>query len=119
MSLLHERENNEDTESFLKQNGDKFSRDCIRAMQLMYLGERLNGETCKSLHKIHDRRLRECFAARPDVVKKAWKLDSNGKRLYVEYWINVILPPSKTEVIKNANKTIEILKSVGKQVSLF
>lgn len=117
--MLHERENNEDTESFLKQNGDKFSRDCIRAMQLMYLGERLNGETCKSLHKIHDRRLRECFAARPDVVKKAWKRDANGKRLYMEYWIDCPKQETKTEVIKNANKTIEMLKNVGKQVSLF
>lgn len=88
--LLHEIENNQDTESFLKQNGKKFSDDCIKAMQLMYKGERLNGDTCKELYGIHDRRLRDCFAGRPDIVKKEWKKDASGKRLYVEYWIEKI-----------------------------
>jgi hypothetical protein len=47
------------------------------------------------LYGFSDRRLRECFTARPDVVKKAWKTDSKGKRLYVEYWISP--PPNLTK----------------------
>lgn len=102
--MLHETENNIDTELFLKENGEKFNRDCIKAMQLMYMGHRLNGDTCKQLHGIHDRRLRDCRAGRPDIVKKAWKKDEKGKRLYVEYWIDVPAPPTKKDVIEKFKK---------------
>lgn len=98
LSLLHSVENNEDTESFLKENGKKFGDDCIKAMQLMYKGVRLNGDTCKELYGFSDRRLRDCIAGRPDIVKKEWKRNSEGKRLYVEYWIEPIKPPTKTDV---------------------
>jgi len=117
--MLHERESSEETESFLKENGKKFSNDCIKAMKLMYQGVRLNAETCKALYGLHDRRLRDCHAERPSVVKKEWKRDADGKRLYVEYFVNVILPPSKTELIIKATKTIETLKSIGQQQALF
>lgn len=96
--MLHQFENNSDAESFLKQNGKKFSQDCVTAMKLMYGGIKLNGDTCKELYKFSDRRLRECFTARPDVVKKEWKRDDSGKRLYVEYWIEIPKPPTKQSV---------------------
>lgn len=105
--MLHETENNLDTELFLKENGKKFSDDCIKAMQLMYKGIILNGETCKMLYGIHDRRLRDCLAGRPDIVKKAWKKNDAGKRLYVEYWIDVPQPPTKKEVIEKFKKGAE------------
>jgi hypothetical protein len=116
--MLHERENNQETETFLKESGKKFSQDCVTAMKLMYQGIRLNGETCKELYGLHDRRLRDCRQGRPDMVKSAWKKDVNGKRLYVEYWIDVPTPPSKHEVIQRATKVIELLKNTGKQLSL-
>ncbi len=111
-SLLQDRENNYDTESFLKQNGKKFSQDCITAMKLMYQGIRLNGETCKQLYGIHDRRLRNCREGRPDIVRSEWKRDASGKRLYVEFWIDIQIP-SKTAVIKKAAKIIDIMKNLG------
>ena len=98
--ILHEHENNQDTESFLKSNGKKFQGDCVTAMKLMYGGVRLNGDTCKQLYGFHDRRLRNCFEARPDIVKKQWVLDGNGRRKYVEYWIEKIKPPTKQEVLQ-------------------
>lgn len=85
--MLHERENNTDTEDFLKSNGKKFSDHCIIAMKLMYQGVKLNGDTCKQLYGFHDRRLRDCRAARPDIVKSEWKKNEKGERMYVEYWI--------------------------------
>jgi hypothetical protein len=96
--MIHEHENNQDTESFLKSNGKKFQGDCVTAMKLMYSGVRLNGDTCKELYGFHDRRLRNCREARPDIVKSAWKLDGNGHRLYVEFWIDVPKPPTKSEL---------------------
>lgn len=105
--MLHETENTLDTELFLKENGEKFSRDCIKAMQLMYMGIRLNGETCKQLYAIHDRRLRDCLAGRPDIVKREWKRDEKGRRLYKEYWIDVPQPPTKKEVIEKWKEQIK------------
>jgi hypothetical protein len=110
--LLHEIENNPDTESFLKENGKKFSQDCVTAMKLMYQGVRLNGETCKELYGLHDRRLRDCRQGRPDVVKSAWKRDAAGKRLYVEFWIDVPLPPTKQKAIESATKFLNNQQSL-------
>lgn len=96
--MIHEHENWEDGNSFLKQNGKKFQGDCLMAMKLMYQGIRLNSETCWNVYHIHDRRLRNCREARPDIVKSDWVRDANGKRKYVEYWIDVPKPPTKSEV---------------------
>ena len=112
MSLLHEKEKDWDTESFLKQNGKKFSQDCITAMKLMYGGVRLNGETCKQLYGIHDRRLRDCIAGRPDIVRKQWVIGADGKRKVVEYWIDVVIP-AKTSVIQKAAKVIDMMKKTA------
>lgn len=98
-TLVHEFENNEDTQSFLRQNGKKFSDDCVKAMRLMYQGVKLNGDTCKELYGFHDRRLRDCRQGRPDIVRSAWKKDADGKRLYVEFWISIPPPPSKRDAI--------------------
>jgi len=115
--MLHERETTEETESFLKQNGKKFSQDCVTAMKLMYQGVRLNGETCKQLYGLHDRRLRDCLAGRPDIVKRAWVKDAEGKRKYVEYFIPKQVPPTKKEAIIWATNFLN--KQKGTQQNLF
>lgn len=105
--MLHLRESTIETESFLKQNGKKFSQDCVTAMKLMYQGVKLNGDTCKGLYGFHDRRLRDCRQGRPDIVKSAWKRDSKGNRLYVEFWIDVPLPPTKQKAIAWATEFLD------------
>lgn len=103
MSLLHQRENNQETEDFLKANGKKFSADCIIAMKLMYQGVVMTSQDCWNKYGIHDRRLRECRAARPDIVKSKWamKINEKGKlvRSHVEYWIEKPkVYPTKSEL---------------------
>lgn len=103
MSLLHQRENNQETEDFLKANGKKFSADCIIAMKLMYQGVVMTSQDCWNKYGIHDRRLRECRAARPDIVKSKWamKIIEKGKlvRSHVEYWIEKPkVYPTKSEL---------------------
>lgn len=111
--MIHERENNEETESFLKENGKKFSQDCVTALKLMYSGVKLNGNTCKQLYGFHDRRLRECREARPGVVKSAWVKDSTGKRLYVEYWIEPPITPTKAAAIADGQRILDLMNSGG------
>lgn len=98
--ILHQNENNHDTESFLKSNGKKFQGDCLTAMRLMFSGVKLTSQDCWEKYKIHDRRLRNCREARPDIVKSRWVLKDNGSRSHVEYWIEQFKPPTKSELQK-------------------
>lgn len=84
--MIHQHENNPDTESFLKSNGKKFTGDCLIAMKLMYQGKRLSSLDCWNTYQIHDRRLRNCYAARPDIVQREW-IYKDGKKSHVEYFI--------------------------------
>jgi hypothetical protein len=111
--MLHERENSEETESFLKENGKKFSQDCITALKLMYSGIKLNGNTCKQLYGFHDRRLRELRDAKPGIVKSAWAKNSEGRRLYVEFWIEQPMSKTKAAAIAMGEKILQQMKDRG------
>lgn len=96
--MIHQRENSADTELFLKSNGQKFTGDCLMVMKLLYQGYRLSSKDCWERYSVHDRRLRNCYQARPDIVKREWKKNEQGKRMYVEYWIDVPKPLTKSEL---------------------
>ena len=106
--MIHERENNADTESFLKSNGKKFQGDCLTVMRLLYSGARLSSKDCWEKYGLHDRRLRNCFQARPDVVKREWKLNGEGKRMYVEYYIQIPKHPTKKELTAHYLKQLNL-----------
>ena len=120
--MIHEKENNQDTESFLKSNGKKFQGDCLTVMKLLYSGKRLSGHELQVTYGLHDRRLRDCFNARPDIVKREWVLNDAGKRMYVEYFIPKFSPPTKSELQKwftdFQNETSRIA-TIFQQTSLF
>ena len=105
--LIHEKENNPDTQSFLDENLDNFNGDVRKVFELMYRGIRLNGFMVVKEYSLDPRRLRDAIAARPDVVKKAWKKDDKGKRLYVEYWIDIPPTPTKKQAIEWATKALD------------
>jgi hypothetical protein len=98
--LLHEVENNPDTESFLKENGDKFQGDCLTIMRLLFAGYKLSAKDVVVKWGLHDRRLRDVIKARPDIVKKEWVMKPNGKRDYVVYFIEKFQPPTKSDLQK-------------------
>ena len=98
--MLHEIENNPETQSFLAENNLKFSGDCKTVLLLLYSGVRLTARKLVTDYGIADRRLRDVSAARPDIVKKRWIKDGDGKRQVVEYYIDKPLPPSKREAVK-------------------
>ena len=116
--ILHEIENNPDSQSFLDENINQFNGDCKKVMVLLYKGIRLNAKMLVQEYGLHDRRLRNCIAARPDVVKKAWKFDENGKRLFVEYFIEQPMPETKKQLVEWAGNYLEKQAQL-KQQSLF
>lgn len=117
MSLLHEAENNESSEQHLKDNGEKFSRHCNFVLGLLYQGMRLNARQLEREYNIDGRRLRDIYANRKE-CKRAWVKGADDKTQVMEYWLDIPTPPSKTEVIIKATKTINALKSIGQQLSL-
>lgn len=108
--ILHQRESSAWSEQFLKDNGEKFAKQAVDVLRLLYSGMRLTAMQTNQILNIADggRRLREIFAARKECKKD--KRITNGKVEGVEYWLDVPAPPSKHEVIERATKVIEMFK---------
>ena len=90
---IHQRESDDNTESFLQENIDKLRSDLMIIFRAMRLGRRLTGKTVVQEFNLHDRRLRDLYAEREYIkrktgweIKKEWKLNEKGKREYVEYF---------------------------------
>lgn len=98
--LVHLRENSPELESFLNEHRVKFHGHCLLALKLMYSGVRLTDAKAISEYGISGRRLRELYNELPNVVKKAWVKDANGKRKYVEYFVEQPITPTKAKAIE-------------------
>ncbi len=108
--IIHQRENNGDTESFLQENISKHEIGAVFLLKLMLRGERLSGKTVMQKYGIHDRRLRDLEIS--GKCQKEWKLNEQGKRLYVEYFIPRPYPITKTELIKKTEQATNNLRVV-------
>lgn len=98
MSLLHERESRDDLELHLKQNGKKFSDQCVTLMREMYKGRKLTHAIAYEEFRCDTRRLRDCRQHRPDIVRSRWETDKDGKTKYMIFWIEVIHPTKKAAI---------------------
>lgn len=113
--LTHEIENNQDSEKHLSENREKFESDCLFLLKEMMKGRRLSAQDVNDM-KINDRRLRELFSE--GKCKKEWKLNENGKRMFVQYFIPKIETPSKTKNIEKAKQFFDLLKNKATQIKL-
>lgn len=80
--IIHQRENNSDTESFLQENIEKLTTDIMFLLKLMKMGERLTAKTVVQKYGKEPRRLRDLFIA--GRCSREWVLNEKGKRQYVE-----------------------------------
>ncbi len=96
--MIHEHESGSESQNHLNENLDKFKGDLKIVFQLLFSGIRLTAMDLVEKYHIHDRRLRDAIKARPEVVKKEWKLNEQGKRMYVEYFIPTFKPPTKSDL---------------------
>jgi hypothetical protein len=108
--MLHERERGDESQQHLDENFDKFKGDMKIVMQLLYSGKRLTAQSLVKDYGIHDRRLRDAIAARPDVIKKVWVKDKNDKRLYVEYFADLPPSPTKRAAIEMGERILKQMK---------
>lgn len=95
--ITHDRENSEDTERHLSENREKFETDAQFLLKQMLRGERLTAKTVVQKYGIADRRLRDLEI--DGKCKKQWKLNDEGKRMFVEYFCEIPLPPTKQKAI--------------------
>lgn len=116
---IHQRESSEDTERHLQENISKFEIDAVFLLKLMLKGERLTAKMVVQKYGKESRRLRDLFIS--GKCEKEWVLNEKGKRLYVEYFITVLKPPTKSEVVEKAGRVIQMLKAIpnGVQKDLF
>lgn len=112
--LVHEFENNSETQQHLKDNGEKFNRQCVLVLKLLYSGQKYTGKQVNDILNIAcgDRRLRDLFVAKKE-VKRAWVYTEDGKKTrWKEYWLDIPSLPTKSEVIQQAAKVIDMMKSI-------
>lgn len=102
----HLQENNHESQKHLEENAQKFSDQCLKVLELLNQGKRLTvasaiGYGIMSLpRRILDLRGRNGIES----IKDNWVKDTNGKRLYKEWWIEITKRPTKKETIQNAIK---------------
>lgn len=120
---LHQRENSSDTESFLLEKRKDFESDAKFLLDLLYRGWRLNGRQVE-MWGINSRRLRDIFVSHKEVHRE-WKLNKEGKREVMEYFLSVPKQPTKKELqdfltsYQNETPVIDINRKSYYQQNLF
>lgn len=102
---IHEFESSDDTETFLNEKREDFKSDALFLLHLLYRGHRLNGRQVE-MWGVNSRRLRELFVSHKE-VKREWKKDENGKRIVMEYWLEIPKIPTKEEVLERWFKSFQ------------
>lgn len=105
---IHQRENNAESEQHLSENRHKFSEQCLLVLRLLNSGLRLTvvnaiGYGIGSL----PRRLLDLKEHGVTNIKDEWVRNSDGKRLYKEWFIPDLRPPTKEKVIEKAKGFIQ------------
>lgn len=95
--FIHERESDLSTESFLNENREKFSSDAKFLLSLLYRGKRLSNHQVTKDFGIDGRRLRELILSHKE-IKKEWVLNDKGKRMYVEYFMEIPKQTTKSDL---------------------
>lgn len=114
--ILHQRENSEWSEQFLKSNGEKFNSDCVKVLRMLYKGMKLTGKQVNDITGMADggRRLRDIKKHRTD-CKKGIRKKPGGGLEGVEYWLDIPHLQTKSECIERSAKVIDLMKTVGKE----
>ena len=95
----HQRENNPESEQHLQENQKKFSRQCLKVLQLLYQGKRLTTIIAPSYGILSlPRRIKDLKDNGVHIDEK-WLTDENGKRTIKEWFMN-FKTANKKDVIK-------------------
>src|SRR5690348_5468285 len=105
--ILHNNENNPDSQSNLEQNAQKFSQQCLKVLEILNQGKKLTVANAISYginslpRRILDLRERNGIT---NIIDE-WVRDGNGKRLYKQWYLNITTRPTKKLVVEKAKKS--------------
>lgn len=99
---IHDRENNEDSQSFKDENAGKFKEACMKVLRLLNQGKRLTVKDAIAEHDIASlpRRIADLREGGIKNIKDAWVKNAAGKRLYKEWWMDIPTRPTKAQVVE-------------------
>ena len=104
----HLRENNKDSQSFIEENEQKFSEQCLRVVKMLNKGIKLTVASAmangiSSLpRRILDIRERNGITN----IKDEWIKNGDGKRLYKVWYLEGIRKPTKKQVSEKHQQTV-------------
>lgn len=103
---IHDRENNQDSESFLQQNAQNISDKCLKVLEILNTGKRLQVLEAANMGIASlPRRILDLKTAGFN-IKDEWIIGADGKRKVKEYFLEITKRPTKQQVLeafKNGN----------------
>jgi hypothetical protein len=117
---IHLAENNQESLSFLEENEQKMSDDCMMVWKLLNQGVRLTVLLAHSQYGISSlpRRIKDLIDKNgKSEIKDVWIKNSEGKRTHKEWYLDLPSRPTKGEIVEKWNKELHSGQSV-QQVAL-
>ena len=105
-TTTHQRENNAESEQHLQENQKKFSKQCLKVLELLYQGKRLTTYSAPGYGILSlPRRILDLKENGVEIAER-WLTDENGKRTVKEWYMN-FKTPSKKEITEKFQKEID------------
>lgn len=102
----HQRENNPESEQHLQENQKKFSRQCLKVLELLYQGKRLTTYSAPGYGILSLPRRILDIKENGVHIDERWLTDAGGKRTVKEWFIN-FKTTTKADVIKQWSKKLK------------
>lgn len=116
-TITHQRENNAESEQHLQENQKKFSKQCLKVLELLYQGKRLTTYSAPSYGILSlPRRILDLKENGVQIAER-WLTDENGKRTVKEWYMN-FKTEGKKDVIAKHQKEISKTKKPLEQIKL-
>lgn len=113
----HQRENNAESEQHLQENQKKFSKQCLKVLELLYQGKRLTTYSAPGYGILSLPRRILDLKENGVQIDERWLTDAAGKRTVKEWFIN-FKTQTKKDVAKKWEQKIEEGKSKWVQPDL-
>jgi len=103
----HQRENNEASEQHLQENQKKFSKQCLKVLELLYQGKKLTTYSAPGYGILSlPRRILDLKENGVDIGDR-WLYDSEGKRTVKEWYLNIKTDRTKKNVTEKWQKVLD------------
>ena len=114
----HQRENNEESEQHLQANQKKFSRQCLKIIEILSSGKTLTTLTAPSYGILSLPRRILDLKENGVVINDRWLLDDKGKQTVKEWFMVIKTRPTKKQITEKWQNRVKESKSKWSQINL-